>query len=174
VLLAAAEKGGESAIQSLGMMILISYTLAPLSLLLIYVGVEGAFRFGSAMAAGEVVGSLPLVIGDKLVAKMGLAGKEMVQGPRIVDIVFQPETEGEQYDLGIASCREKPGWDHLITISYDGVFYEVAGYVKSKPPRRHMYLLRRAPVHKIVRHLHEYDPKEIFAAGTETRAGSAK
>ena len=159
VLLAAAEKGGESAIQSLGMMFLITYVMAPVSLLLIYLGLEGAFRSSAAIATGEIVGILPLVLVDKLFGLTGKYTKEMAQGPRIPDLVFQPETEeGERYDLGVASSRKKPNWDDRISISYGGVLYEVAGYSKSTPPRRHLYLLRRAPVHKIVRNLLEYDP----------------
>lgn len=165
VLLAAAEKAGESAIQSLGMMFLITYVMTPLSLLLIYLGLEGVFRFGAAIGTGEVVGTLPLVLVDKLFGMTGKYGQEVMQGPRVPDLVFQPETDdGERYDLGVASCRKKEDWDHLITISYDGVLYEVAASATGKPPRTYLYLLRRAPVHKIVRHLHEYDPKEGLGA----------
>lgn len=169
VLLAAAEKGGESAIQSLGMMLLITYVMTPLSLLLIYLGLEGVFRLGAATVTGEIVGILPLVLVDKIFGMTGKYGQEMLKGPRIPDLVFQPDTgDGEHYDLGVASCRKKPEWDHLITISYDRVLYEVAAQAKGRPPRSHLYLLRKAPVHKIVRHLHEYDPKEGLGPQAKT------
>jgi hypothetical protein len=108
VMLAAAEKAGETGIQSLGMMILITYALQPLTLVLTYFALEGAVRLGAAFGGGEVVGSLPLVLAYKFTRWARDHARETLQGPRIVDMVFQPETDGdEKYDLGIASCRSK-------------------------------------------------------------------
>ena len=162
VLLAAAEKGGETAIQSFGMAYLIAYVLTPLSLLLCYFALEGAFRAVAAVTTGEVVGTLPLVLLEKLIGRTGAFAVEKRQGARIPDFVFIPDTGDGRYDLGIASCRAKPEWNQSLTISFQDNLYELLDYVQDKPPRRHLYLLRRAPVHKVVRGLHHYDPEEVM------------
>lgn len=54
----------------------------------------------------------------------------------------------------------KPKWGHLMTDSYNDTLYEVTAYLEAAPLRRHVYLLRRAPEHKVVRGRHHYDPKD--------------
>ncbi len=156
-----AEKGGETAVRGIGIILLAAYVLLPLSILLIYFAFEGVVRLVAAVTTGEVVGTLPLALVDMAGQKWNSYYAEKKLGPRVPDLVSLP-TDGSGYDLRIASCREKPGWNELMTISHNETLYEVAGYEGGEEPRRHVYLLRRAPLHKVVRGLHHYDPEEVM------------
>lgn len=156
-----AEKGGETAVRGIGVILLFAYVLLPLSILLIYFAFEGVVRFVAAMTTGEVVGTLPLTLIDVAGQKWNAYHAEKKLGPRVPDLVSVPP-DGGGYDLTIASCREKPGWNDLMTISLNEVLYEVAGYEEGEEPRRYVYQLRRAPLHKVVRGLHRYDPEEVM------------
>lgn len=157
-----AEKGGDTAVRGIGIILLAAYVLLPLSVLLIYFAFEGVVRLVAAVSTGEVVGTLPLAIIDIAGQKWNAYYAEKKQGPRVPDLVSVPETDGSGYDLSIASCREKPGWDDLMTISYKETLYEVVDRVEGDEPRRHVYRLRRAPLHKVIRGLHHYDPEEVM------------
>lgn len=157
-----AEKGGDTAVRAAGIILLVAYVLLPTSLLLIYFAFEGAVRLIAAVSAREVVGTLPLALVDMASQKWSEYYAEKQQGPRVPDLVSAPMMGASGYDLAIASCRSKQGWDHLMTISYHDTLYEVADYAEGDEPRRHVYLLRRAPAHKVVRGLHHYDPEEVM------------
>ncbi|MGE5110620.1 MAG: hypothetical protein ACM3JB_07185 [Acidobacteriaceae bacterium] len=55
-----------------------------------------------------------------------------------------------------------------MTVSYQDQLYEITDYmyVESENPRRHLYYLRPAPAHKIVRGIHHYDPQEVMQETT--------
>ena len=165
----AAHRGGETAVAGMGIIFLLAYILLPVTMLLIYFAFEGAVRFVAAGATGESVGTLPLVLTDFAVQKWNGYYAEKKQGPRIPDLVSVP-MGGSGYDLAIASCREKPGWDYRVTISYNETLYEVADYAEGDEPRRHVYLLRRAPLYKVVRGLHQYDPEEVMKSSNQHSA----
>jgi len=81
-------------------------------------------------------------------------------GPRVADGVERGD--GKQYDLRIASCRQKSNWDRLLTVAYEGEFYEVVQEESGSPPRRFVYLLRKIPPSKVIRGLHHYHPEEVL------------
>ncbi len=81
-----------------------------------------------------------------------------VAGPPVPDIV-EP-LMGADYHLRIASCRPKPTWDRLMTVEYEGQFYEVAGEETGTPAYPFVYLLRRLPPGKIIRTVHRYHSDE--------------
>lgn len=167
-----AEKAGDTAVRGIGIILLAAYVLLPVSILLIYFAFEGVVRLVAAVTTSEVVGTLPLALADIAGQKWKAYYAEKKQGPRVPDLVGVPEMDGRGYDLSIASCREKTGWDHLMTISYEETLYEVADYVEGDEPRKHVYLLRRAPLHKVVRGLHHYDPEEVMEPGKQQPAVS--
>lgn len=164
VALAAAEKGGETAVRGMGIVFLLAYILLPVSLLLIYFAFEGAVRLIAATATGEVVGTLPFVLIEAAGRRWNAYQSEKKQGPRVPDEITVAAPDGD-HELAIASCRRKMGWDRLMTVSYQNQLYEIARYlyVEGENPRRHIYYLRPAPAHKIVRGIHHYDPQEINA-----------
>jgi hypothetical protein len=162
VFVGAAEQAGESAVRGFGIVLVLAYIITPLSILLIYFAIEGGVRLIGAVSTGEVVGSLPLTLLETGMGKWSAYQAERKQGPRIPDVITLSPVEGSGYDLSVASCRCKPGWDHLMTISYHEKLYELADYLEGDAPRKHVYLLRYAPAHKVVRGLHHYDPEEVL------------
>ncbi|HEU5403409.1 MAG TPA: hypothetical protein VFU86_18785 [Terriglobales bacterium] len=169
-----AEKGGDTAVRGIGIILLAAYVLLPTSILLIYFAFEGVVRFVAAVTTGEVVGTLPLALVDMAGQKWSAYYSEKKQGPRVPDLVSVPPIDGSGYDLSIASCRQKPGWDHLMTITYNEALYEVVDYVEGDEPRKHVYLLRLAPIHKVVRGLHNYDPEEVVKPGKQHSAARTR
>ena len=97
--------------------------------------------------------------GEKLPLKERIAKSLQREVPPIADEV-EPG-DGTEFDLRIASCREK-SWDPLITISYEDRLYEVSEERPGEPPRPFLYLLRFHPANKVVRRIHRYDPYETL------------
>ena len=137
---------------------LFEYIVQPVSLLLVFFLLEGMARLTAAVVTGEVLPTLPL----QLIAWAHRGGKAWKQerdlGPRIADTVLPG---AHDHDLRIESCRPKP-WNTLTTISYNDQLYEVAREFAGSPPRRFVYLLRKAPESKLVRGLHHYSPEETL------------
>lgn len=164
------EKGAAGAVADqkvqfgLGFVSLVEFLIQPLTIMVGYFIFEGFVRGTAAFITGEVVGTLPLILIDKGAERLGRYREEKRQGPVLPDLVSAPPVEGSGYDLSVASCRAKPNWDHLMTISHQDTLYEVADYIEAAPPRRHVYLLRRAPANKVVRGLCNYHPEEIVEA----------
>ncbi len=138
---------------------LFEYMVQPLSLLLLYFVIEGLGRVTAAVVTGEVLPTLPL----QLLAWGHRAAEGWKQerdlGPRVVDTVAPGE--GADYELRVESSRPKV-WNQLTTISYNGQLYEVARELSSQPPRKFVYLLRKAPENKVVRGLYHYSPEETL------------
>ncbi len=153
--------GGESAVRAFGLILLAAYIFLPSTLLVIYFAVEGLVRWVAAIVTGEVIGTLPVFVAEIVAAKYRAHLDEKKQGERVPDLVSTPPVEGSGYDLMVASCRQKD-WNELSTISYNDALYELAHYFIADPPRRHVYLLRKAPVSKVVRGLHHYSPEEVL------------
>ena len=65
-------------------------------------------------------------------------------------------------DLRILTCRLRPNWNHLMTISYQDELYEIVRQEQGTKPRQFRYLLRRKPEGKVVRGLHHYSPDELL------------
>ncbi|MGH9532524.1 MAG: hypothetical protein ACRD2Q_09030 [Terriglobales bacterium] len=138
---------------------LFEYIVQPVSLLLVFFVLEGMVRLTAAVVTGEVLPSLPL----QFIAWAHGLGEGWKQehdlGPRIVDTVAPGDAA--DHALRIESCRPKP-WNSLTTISYDGQLYELVRELTGHPPRRFVYLLRKAPESKLVRGLHHYSPDETL------------
>jgi hypothetical protein len=96
--------------------------------------------------------------------KAGRGVHELKLGARVRDQVhFAPAGE-KDYDLVISSCRPKD-WNSSLTIRYDEQLYEfVRSFECEEPPRRFVTLLKKAPLSKIVRGIHDYNPDEVKTA----------
>ncbi len=164
--LRAVEIGGETALAGLGVIFLIAYVLSPLSIVLEYFAFEGVVRGVAALINGEPVGTLPLYLLLLAKRKAEEEIKEHELGPRIPDEVTAIGTEESEAVLKVASCRPKD-WNSSITISYADELYEVAQSFEEQPPRRFVYLLRKAPKSKVVRGLRNYDPQEVLVETPE-------
>jgi hypothetical protein len=138
----------------------VEYIFSPLSILLVYFTLEGTLRVFAAAVTEETPGTLPLYVlawGIELTRRWRA---ERALGPRIIDEVQR--FRGIGYDLGIASCRPKSGWDRLMTIEFEDKLYEVFEEKLGPRPRRYIYLLREAPKAKVIRGLHHYRPDEVL------------
>jgi hypothetical protein len=152
--------GSMAAAFGMGFTTLVEYVFSPLTLLLIYFSIEGVLRLFAALVTDECVGTMPLYLVAWGLGRAGKARKERQLGPRVPDEV--QHCEGITYDLVIASCRPKPGWDHMITIEYQDQLYELFEEKKGYPPRPHIYQLRIHPRGKVIRGLHHYHPDEML------------
>jgi hypothetical protein len=132
------------------------FLIHPISLLLIYLLVEGALRFLGGVFFGEIIPSLPVFLAFKL--KSYRPGKPQA----VIEDAFENLPVGER--VKIASAHPKPGWNATITIDIDGQWYEVEKEDRGLPPRSHIYLLRPAPPSKILRKYERY----ILPAGFQS------
>lgn len=158
--------GGDEALASMaaqfgmGFTVLVEYAFSPLTLLLVYVSIEGVLRLLTAWAVDECTGTMPLCLIAWGLDRAAKARKERQLGPRVPDEV--QHCKGISYDLCIASCRPKPGWDRLITIEYEDQLYELFEERKGCRPRPCIYQLRELTPGKVIRGLHHYHPDEVL------------
>ena len=160
-------KGGLDAVAvptvqfGMGYFALLEFAFRPLTLLLFYLFLEGAFRLVGAAFIEQILPTLPLHVVAWTQERVEQRQVERALGPLVVDTVTRGD--GKEFDLRIATCRPKPNWDRLMTISYEDQLYEIAKQEEGPPPRRHIYHLRKLPEGKVVRGLHLYDPNEPLA-----------
>ncbi len=136
------------------------YAFTPWAILLLYFSVEGLVRWVTGLVASQSVGTLPLYVVAWGQTALERRRAEAALGERVADKVERGT--GTDFDLRIASCRPKPNWNLLMTVSYQDELFEVAKQEEASPPRRFVYLLRRMPEGKVVRGLHHYDPNEAL------------
>jgi hypothetical protein len=143
-----------------GYTVMIEYALHPLTLLLIYFTIEGAFRLLAAALADECVGTLPLYLMAWAVGRARRGWKESQLPPRVPDEV--QICQGISYDLCIASCRPKRDWDKLITVEYNDQLYVLFDEKRGTSARPYLYRLRKITPEKVIRGLHHYHPEEVL------------
>jgi len=90
--------------------------------------------------------------------RLGAARAAGATGPAVPDLVERISSLA--YQLRVASCRPQPTWDHLITVEYEGEFYEIVEEKQGAAPHPYIYLLRKLPEGKAIRSLHHYRPEE--------------
>jgi hypothetical protein len=163
--------GGDEALANtaaqfgMGFTVLVEYAFSPLTVLLVYFSIEGVLRLCAAWTVDECAGTMPLYLMAWGLDRAGKAWKEHQLGPRVPDEV--QHCKGISYDLCIASCRSKPGWDRLITIEYGDQLYELFEEKKGCPPRPHIYQLRKLSPGRVIRGLHHYHPDEALTESRE-------
>ncbi len=156
---------GDKAIQyGMGFFTLMEFLIHPITLLAIYICTEGLVRAAAGLITGETVGTLPLYAIDWSIKAVNARRAEAELGPLVRDEVRRFSEEERaivDYELAILSCRPKD-WHALKTISFEEELWELVRTESGDPPRRFVYLLRRAPVSKVVRGLEEYDPEAVL------------
>ena len=153
---------------SVGILSLMEYMIQPLTIFLVFLMIEGLLRGIAAVTTREVVPSLPLLAIAWIHGWFDHKSKENWLGPLVADVV-RPGNQTD-YDLKIESCRPRE-WTNLTTISYKDQLYELISTREQAPPRRFVFLLRKAPVHKLVRGLHNYHPDELLPKPETTGRG---
>jgi hypothetical protein len=79
-------------------------------------------------------------------------------GPPVPDLVERIASLA--YQLRISRCRPKLAWDHLMTVEYEGEFFEIAEEKPGTASHPYVYLLRKLPEGKAIRSLDHYRPEE--------------
>ncbi len=143
------------------------YLLQPLTILLLYFGLEGTLRGFAALITEEITGTLPLYMFSWVEESLTHAQAERALGPRVPDI-FE-EIYSNEYDARIFTCRRRSRWDKMMTIWVNGVFYEVVGERPGKAPHHFIYRLRKSPKGRVVRAIYPFDPDELLK--TKSRPG---
>ena len=154
----AAEKGGESAVASLGGFALIDFLFRITTIVLAFFILEGLVRVIAAVAGRETVPTLPLKILEYVQGQLSAQQKEHSMGARIRDEVTL-DSSGQS--LLVTSCRPKE-WNQLTTISHEGQFYELVQEEKATAPRPFVYQLRKKPPTAVIRGIYAYDPDEVL------------
>lgn len=154
--LKAMEKGGQTAVGGMGILMLLSYLVTPKVLLCIYFIVEGVARMTAAIASREALATLPLW----LIAKAIRGGKHYKEVQALPPLVAD-EVKYVGDELHIASCRKKD-WSPLNTIAYEEKFYELAVTRAGDAARPNIYILRPKPEGQIARGMYHYSPAEVL------------
>jgi len=128
----------------------------PLALLLLYLACEGCIRFVAGLCVSEVVGSLPVAAVFAVQASMRKR-RERQELERLESIRDAVEVLEGGNRIRIASARSRPGWNASVTIEIGSEYYELDREERGVPPRVHVYVLRRAPIGKIMRGYERYD-----------------
>jgi hypothetical protein len=103
-----------------------------------------------------VVPSLPVVLVFKIRNYVeNRRTQRRLQPLALIPDSFEVLSDGD--GLRIAASLAKPTWNTSITIGLDGTWYELEREERGTPPRVHVYVLRRAPITKILRAYEEYD-----------------
>jgi hypothetical protein len=161
---AARKRGVEEALEAAqygaGFTTLVEYAFRPLTLLLLYFTIEGVVRVFAAAVGDECVGTMPLSLLASGLDHIQKVRRERQLPPRVLDEV--QICKGISYDLCIASCRPKPGWNRLITVEYNDELYELFDEKKGTAARPYLYQLRKITPGQIIRGLHHYRPDEAL------------
>jgi hypothetical protein len=128
----------------------------PLALLLFYLAFEGFIRFVGGLCVSEVVPSLPVVLAFTI-KTYAEHKKTQTELHVLASIPDSFEVLADDERLRIAASRAKLTWNATLTIGVGGEWYEVEREEKGTPPREYVYILKRAPVGKILRAYEEYD-----------------
>lgn len=154
--LKAMEKGGQTAVGGMGILMLMSYMVMPKTLLCVYFIVEGVARVTASIASREALPTMPLWLAAKAISGGKSYRRTLALPPLVQDKV---KRSGEE--LHIASCRPK-AWSPSNTISFEEKFYELAASRAGDAARPHVYVLRPKPEGKIARGMYHYTPDEVL------------
>lgn len=141
--------------------ITLEFLIHPVSILLVYLALEGMVRFVAGLVAEEIVPSLPVsavfwIIGVN--RRRREDHRNSLLPPDAVEVL-----PGQR--LRIASARQKTRWNASITIGIGGKWYEVEAEQPGAGLRCFIYILRRAPPSKILRGYEEYDVASAGVTG---------
>lgn len=145
--------------------LVLEYLLQPISLLLVYVAIEGALRFGGGLITGEIVPSGAITLGFKsfdLIRQI----QARKHGRNLPADQLEYLTEGR---IRIASAKTKANWNGSITIGLNGQWYEVEHEETGTTAYPAIYILRLVSPGKILRGYEEYDAASAITTETGQR-----
>ena len=138
----------------------------PFTWVIVAISVEGIVRACAALATGEILGTFPLFIVDKIFARsMGrkttardpedsshaggssffsaLHQKYLIGTlPLVPDELHYSTGDSEQF-LEIRACRPKPEWDPPRVVRFSNVYFRLEKSAQTSGSRPFLYILRR-------------------------------
>jgi hypothetical protein len=150
----------------IAVIVVFEYLIHPLSLLLLYLAIEGLVRFFAGLATGEPLPNLGVVLAFKATRQAAM-GKELRQSAPLVPDLLETLPDGR---IRIACARARNNWNASITLGLHGKWFEVERREQGRPPRSFIYLLRPAPPGKILRGYEEYNAASALASGAAAPA----
>ena len=175
--------------QAIGSVALVIWATHPLTLLLGYVGLEGAIRLCSAAFGETILGILPLFLVDKILATVfrrpklkntnavnGSAGSYSLLGalrdkvlmatlPAVSDELCFRKSALENI-LEIRASRRKQDWTPPRIVRYQDNYYRLEADSIGPPPRPFLYTLRRLPIGVPGRTVLLYAPFDVVIKDT--------
>lgn len=148
------------------LIVFLDFLIHPLSLLLLYLAIEGLVRFAGGMITGEIVPNLLVSLYFKTAnsTSRSLARRH---GPAPMADIADRLPDGR---IRISSTSQKTGWNSSVTVGIGGHWFEVESAEQAPPPRAFVYVLRPASPGKVLRGYQEYDAAALDA--TKAAAGS--
>jgi hypothetical protein len=148
------------------LIVFLDFMIHPLSLLLLYLAIEGLVRFAGGMITGEIVPNLLVSLYFKTAnsTSRSLARRH---GPAPMADIADRLPDGR---IRISCTNRKAGWNSSITVGIGGQWFEVESEEQAPPPRAFVYVLRPASPGKVLRGYQEYDAAALDA--TKAAVGS--
>jgi len=135
------------------LIVFLDFLIHPLSLLLLYLAIEGLLRFVGGIITGEIVPNLLVSLYFKTADSVSRSSARRRSPPPVPDIA-ERLANGR---IKIASASQKAGWNSSITVGIGGEWFEVESEAQAPPPRAFVYILRAASPGKVLRGYQEYD-----------------
>lgn len=149
----------------IALIVVLDFLIHPVSLLLLYLAIEGFIRFTGALITGEIVPNLLVSLYVKTADSVSRSSARRHSPPPVPDIA-ERLADGR---IRVSSASQKAGWNSSVTIGIRGQWFELESEADgTPPPRAFTYVLRPASPGKVLRGYQEYD-----AAALETVAMKA-
>lgn len=139
--------------------VVLDFLIHPLSLLLLYLAIEGLVRFAGGFAVGEIVPNMLVSLYFKTADSVSRSFARRRSTPPMPDIA-ERLADGR---IKIASASQKAGWNSSVTVGIGGQWFEVESEEQGAPPRVFVYILRPASPGKVLRGYQEYDAAALDA-----------
>ena len=152
------------------LIVFLDFLIHPLSLLLLYLAIEGLVRFVGGIITGEVVPNLLVSLYFKTTNSLSRSLASRRNPPPVADIADRL-ADGR---IRISSASQKTGWNSSITVGIGGQWFEVESEEQAPPPRAFVYVLRPASPGKVLRGYQEYDATDLATVAVKTTAADAE
>ena len=153
--------------QTLGFAALMLWTLHPLTWLIAFFAIEGIVRMFDAIASGQILGTFPLYLVDRVIGKIGGRPVTSETGPSIGPIAavssiaraaheharlavtekladeWLSKTEGNEEVIEIRCQTPKQDWDPPRVVRIHEAYYRLESAERHDFPRPYLYRLRK-------------------------------
>lgn len=148
-------RGGTALLSAFGVIFFVAYLLQPITIILLYLSLEGFVRALEAIISDQVLPTLPLTL-VSLVHKRLIQMKEYRERIMAAPDIVLPG-DGNAWHLKILSSLPKDEWDEMVTIACGEKTYRVIGREQGDDTHPYGYLLQRKPAGEIIRSLRHYE-----------------